>query len=58
MDFIDGLPMSEGKSVILVVVDKFTKYSHFIPLSHPFNAIQVAKLFMDNVFKLHGPPYL
>jgi hypothetical protein len=37
MDFIEGLPNSEGKDVILVVVDRFTKYAHFLPLSHPYN---------------------
>jgi len=36
MDFIVGLPKSEGKEVIWVVVDKFTKYAHFSTLSHPF----------------------
>ncbi|XP_019229326.1 PREDICTED: uncharacterized protein LOC109210380 [Nicotiana attenuata] len=45
-----------GKDTILVVVDKYTKYAHFITLSHPYNAIQVAQLFLDNVFKLHGAP--
>jgi hypothetical protein len=56
MDFLEGLPKSKGKNVILVVVDRLTKYAHFLPLAHPYNAQQVAKLFMDNIFKLHGPP--
>ena len=30
MDFITGLPKSEGKSVIMVVVDRLTKYSYFL----------------------------
>jgi len=50
MDFIEGLPKSNGKEVILVVV------AHFIPLSHPYTAHSVATAFLDNIFKLHGPP--
>lgn len=54
LDFIEGLPKSHNFDTILVVVDKFSKYAHFIPLKHPFNALQVALAYMDNVFKLHG----
>lgn len=56
MDFIEGLPLSEGFNVILVVVNRFTKYSHFIPLKHPFNAQAVEKVVLENVVKLHGMP--
>jgi hypothetical protein len=54
MDFIEGLPYSGSVECILVVVDKFTRYAHFIPLSHP--AQSVAATFMSVVYKLHGLP--
>jgi hypothetical protein len=39
-----------------VVVDKFTRYGHFIPLSHPFNASSVVGVFLSEVYRLHGMP--
>lgn len=56
MDFIEGLPQSGNANAILVVIDKFTKFGHFIALKHPYSASSVAKLLMDNVYKLHGLP--
>ena len=56
LDFIDGLPLSFGKSVILVVVNRLTKAAHFIALAHPYSASSVAQSFLDNIFKLHGFP--
>lgn len=56
LDFIEGLPKSKRFDTILVLIDKFTKYGHFIPLSHPYTAISVAQLYLDQVYKLHGLP--
>nr|GEX45607.1 retrotransposable element Tf2 [Tanacetum cinerariifolium] len=56
MDFIEALPRSQGYTVIFVVVDRLTKYAHFMPLSHPFTAAQVAQEFLDTIYKLHGLP--
>jgi hypothetical protein len=54
MDFIVGLPKSGNKLVIMVIVDRLSKYVHFCPLQHPFTTSTVAQIFMDHVFKLHG----
>ena len=56
MDFIEGLPNSEGKDTIMVVVDRFTKYAHFLNLTHPFDAPKVARPFLAHISKLHGLP--
>lgn len=56
MDFIEGLPRSSGFNCIMVVVDKFSKYAHFLAMAHPFTVFQVAQLFMQQVYRLHGLP--
>ncbi|XP_071939847.1 uncharacterized protein [Coffea arabica] len=54
MDFIEKLPRSQGYDTILVVLDRFTKFGHFMMLIHPFTAKNVAQVFLDNIYKLHG----
>jgi hypothetical protein len=56
IDFVEGLPQSGNANCVLVVVDYFTKYGHLIPLHHPFTAAGVSKVFMAQVYKLHGLP--
>ena len=56
MDFIEGLPPSNGKSTIFMVVDCLSKSTHFLALSHPYTAKMVAKKFVEGIVKLHGLP--
>jgi hypothetical protein len=53
-DFIEALPWMHDKSVILTVVDRFSKYAHFIPLAHPYSTEIVAQAFFSNIVRLHG----
>ncbi|GJZ90131.1 retrotransposon-related protein [Tanacetum coccineum] len=52
MYFIESLLKSHGKTVIFVVVNTLSKYAHFMAMSHPFTASDVAKVLLDNIYKL------
>jgi len=56
MDFVVGLPRSQRLDVVMVVVDRLTKYVHFVGLSYPYSTVKVAALFAQHVLKLHGMP--
>ncbi|KAF5778414.1 putative nucleotidyltransferase, Ribonuclease H [Helianthus annuus] len=56
MDFITGLPMSHGYSVIWVIVDRLSKYAHFIALPPSFTSVSVATQFVQEFVRLHGIP--
>jgi len=55
-DFITKLPLAQGYDSILVVVDRLTKMVHFVPTMEKTSAEGLARLFRDNVWKLHGLP--
>ena len=55
-DFIVELPPSEGYNAISVWIDRLTKMAHFVPCSTTTTADDLATLFINNIFKLHGLP--
>lgn len=56
MDFINGLPNSSSFDCIMVIVDKFSRYSHFFPLKHPFTTFSVAMAYVKEIYRLHSLP--
>jgi len=56
MDFIVGLPKSEGYTKIWVIVDRFSKMAHFIPLKTEEHIKELALIFLKEIWRLHGLP--
>jgi len=55
-DFITKLSLAQGYDAILIVVDRLTKMAHFVPTTERTSAEGLARLFRDNIWKLHGLP--
>jgi hypothetical protein len=55
MDFMEGVPRVNGKSVILTVIDRFSKYAHFLPLAHPYTATSIVRVFFDEIVPAWDP---
>ena len=56
VDFITKLPVVVGKDAILVVCDRLSKMMYFIATTEGTSVEGLARLFRDNVWKLHGLP--
>ena len=56
LDFIEGFPVSQGRDTIMVIVDRLSKFAHFLTLRHLFTAKTVAEKFVEGIIKLHGMP--
>jgi transposase InsO family protein len=56
LDFVTGLPATHGNTVILTVVDRFSKTAHLIPLPKLPTARETAEIMLKHVFRLHGLP--
>jgi hypothetical protein len=57
MDFIIGLPNTSQKhDSIWVIVDRFTKMAHFIPVHTTYTAKKYAEIYLDRIICLHGVP--
>ena len=56
-DFVTDLPLSNGFDSILMVVDRFSKETEFIPCNKTTTALDTAKLYLFHVWKDHGLPH-
>ena len=55
-DFIEGLPLSDGKDKIFVAVDRLTKHAHFMGINKTNSAKKIVEVFYKNIYKLHEFP--
>ena len=57
MDFVSGFPrMQSGYDCIWVIVDRLTKSTHFLPVKKTFSMERLARLYVDDIVRLHGAP--
>ena len=57
MDFMSGLPRSQrGNDAVWVIVDRLTKSTHFLLVNMKYSLKKLAKLYIDEIVRLHGVP--
>ena len=57
IDFVTGLPRSpKGNDAIWVLIDRFSKVAHFLPVKTKLNVKQMAELYLARIVSLHGIP--
>ena len=57
MDFVSGLPRTQrNHDAIWVIVDRLTKSAHFLPINMKYPLEKLAKLYLDEIIRLHGIP--
>jgi hypothetical protein len=56
MDFVEGFSRVNGKLVIITVIDRFSKYAHFIPIGHPYTTTTTTQAFFNMIVRLHSVP--
>ena len=57
MYFMVGLPKTRRQhESIWVIVDRMTKASHFIPSKSTYRAEDYARIYIDEMVRLHGIP--
>lgn len=57
MDLLSGLPKTQkGYNTIWVIVDKLTKFAHFIPVRKTYSMDKFTELYVDEILRLHGVP--
>ena len=57
MDFVSSLPLTQKKhDLVWVIIDRLTKSTHFIPIRIDYSMDRLAKLFVDDIVRLHGVP--
>ena len=57
MDFVFGFPLTQKKhDSVWVIVDKLTKFAHFLPVRLDYSMDQLAELYVSEIIQLHGIP--
>lgn len=57
MDFLMSIPKTQRKyDAVWVIIDRFTKSAHFLPIRETSSLEKLAKLYVSEIVRLHGVP--